>query len=200
MSVLLRWAALFAVMALSFGAIACGGDDDGDSGDSGDTQATGDDGSVEGAWEGEYETGTDVSIELFVPASDPALAKFEELRKAVNAPAVVYGRVTAKNTGSKPDTGRFVTLTDSEGEQFEEDATIMNFACALAYRWSQTPAISNEAIEAYTGLYNTDCAGATIAGRTIQPGETVTFFVGVEGESEPGFERVFAGAGNEFEK
>ncbi len=193
-----RFTALGAITLLALAAAACGGDDDDIEPDtSGDTTQPSGGGDE---WKGTFETGTEVSAKLFIPASDPGVAKFEELRKAAGAPAVVYARVVAKNTGKVEDTARFLTLTDKDGEALEEDAVILDFACLFASRWSQAPNLPAEAISAYTGLYNTECRGASHAGTAINAGETFTYFVALEAEAEPEFERVFVGAGRELKK
>lgn len=185
-------------------ATACGGDDDDDSsrgaGETSTGTATSESGGAGGAWMGEFDTGTAVEAELFVPADDPGVAAFEELRQAVGAPPVLYGRVTATNDGDAPDTGRFLTLTDAEGDQLAEDAIVLDFACSKAYRWSQTAGISADAIRLYESVYTDICDGASIAGAPIAPGETLVYYVVYEGENEPEFERVWAGFGQELKR
>ena len=78
------------------------------------TACSGDDGN--GAWKGKTESGTDLTVDLWVPATDPGVAPFEAFRKATGAPEVLYGKVTAKNNGNAPDNGRFITLTGKDGD------------------------------------------------------------------------------------
>src|SRR5690606_14765355 len=81
---------------LAFAMAACGGDDDnGGSGGSGGS---------DGAWKGKTEIGTELALELWIPATDEGVAKFEALRVAAGAPAVQYAKVTATNKTSHPDT------------------------------------------------------------------------------------------------
>ena len=196
-----RAGTLAVVGLLALGVFACGGGDDDDSSPSGDDGTRTSEGSTGGGeWKGKFETGTELSAKLFVPATDPAVAKYEELRKAAGAPPVVYARLVAKNTGKVADTARFLTLTDKEGEALEDGAVIMDFACLHASRWSQTPNLPPAAIAAYTSLYNIDCRGASLAGPSINAGETFTYFVAVETATEPAFERVFVGASAELKK
>jgi len=200
----LRVAPALLALALSAMTIACGGDDDDDSnrGAGETTTATAATGSAgaDGAWKGEFDTGTAVEAELFVPADDPGVAAFEELRQAVGAPTVLYGRITATNNGDAPDTGRFLTLTDAEGDQLADDAIILDFACSKAYRWSQTAGISADAIRLYESVYTDVCNGASIAGAPIAAGETLVYYVVYEGESQPEFDRVWAGLGQELKR
>ncbi len=199
-----RWILVGLLAALPLGAFACGGDDDEPGGS--DTPAgetpSGNGDAPDGAWTGEFDTGTRVTLEIFVePAGAPELAEFEELREAAGQPPVQYARVTAENVTDAPDTGRFATLTGEDGEQFAEGAIELTFACSSAYRWLDTGAQpSSEAVTLWEELFAGPCEGQELAGPTIAPGETVTYFLVYTEEGEPEFERVFMGLGQELER
>ena len=159
-------------------------------------------GAPAGAWQGEFETGTDVSLELWVdPATDPVLTLFEAFREATGGAPVLYGRATATNDGEGEDTSRFAILTAADGERFGPDAVEVGFLCSQIGRWIAVVAtLTTELNDQYTKLLNEDCGGNTLVGPVIPPGETVTYYLAYEGDSEPAFERIFMGAGNELER
>jgi hypothetical protein len=194
------------VVILSFGLIACGGDDDDGnpaaaSGSTGSTAAGSNSSSDGDTWKGKFETGTEVSLTLWVDAAnDPDLAPFEAFRQAVGAGTVQYAKAVAKNTTSAPDSARFATLTDDSGEMFNETAIEVNFLCAEIADWIQAaPTQSTELVNQYSALLSGACEGNTLAGPTIAAGDTVTYYVAYEGD-EPDFERVFMGAENELKR
>ena len=163
-------------------ATACSGSDDG------------------GAWKGKTESGTDLTVELWVPATDPGVAPFEAFRKATGAPEVLYGKVTAKNNGNAPDNGRFITLTGKDGDALGENAIEVNFVCGQISRW--VAVVLTQTSELYVQLATLQqgtCKGTTV-GPTIAPGETAVYYVALEADSEPDFERVFAGVPNELKR
>ncbi len=182
----------------------CGGDDNdgGSSNGGGDQSATNaPERSGDGAWRGEFDTGTKVTLEIFVdPADVPELAEFIELREeAGREEPIRYARVRAENVTDAPDRGRFATLTDEQGEQFGDGAITLEFLCSKAYRWlSDSP--SDEAIALYNDLFTGTCLGQELQGPEILAGETVTYFLTWEGEGEPEFDRVFMGLNQEFER
>jgi hypothetical protein len=200
-----RWLIPGAVLALSLTILACGGDDEetsnGDGTPAGETPSTNGD-APEGAWRGEFDTGTEVTLEIFVdPADVPELAEFEEFREAAGFDPVRYARVTAKNVTGAADTARFATLTGEDGEQFGDDAIQLTFACSSAYRWLPTDTQpTQDAVALYNELFAGTCESQELAGPQIAPGETVTYFLVYEGEGEPVFERVFMGLDQEFER
>ena len=202
----LRWLIPGLLVALSLTLVACGGDDDDDESNGGETPygqtPTGNGDAPEGAWKGEFDTGTEVTIEIFVdPAGVPELAELEEFREAAEVPPVRYARVIAKNDSEDLDTARFATLTGEDGDQFSDDAIVLNFACSSAYRWlPEDTEPSEEAVALWNELFTGTCAGQELQGPQIPGGETVTYFVVYEGEGEPEFERVFMGLGREFER
>jgi hypothetical protein len=182
---------------------ACGGDDDEASTNTVPTgPAAASTGSSSGAWQGEFETGTDVSLELWVdPASDPVLQRFEAFREATGANPVLYGRATATNDGDAQDTSRFAVLTDAEGDTLSETRIEVGFLCSHISRWiAAVSTLTTELNDQYTRLLNEDCDGNTLAGPVIEPDQTVTYYLAYEGESEPEFERIFMGLGNELER
>lgn len=201
-----HWLTIGLLAAFSLVAVACGGDDDDEEPGGTDTPAgetpSGNGDAPEGAWTGEFDTGTKVTLEIFVdPADVPELADFEELREAANHPPLQYARVTAENVTDSPDTGRFATLTGADGEQFGEGRIELGFACSSAYRWLEGGTQpSSEAVTLYNELFSGTCLGQELAGPTIAPGETVTYFLVYTGEGEPEFERVFMGLDQEFER
>jgi hypothetical protein len=196
------------VVILGLGLAACGGDDDNKptttgaaTGSTGTANTGSNAGGDPGDWEGEFETGTDVTLTLWVDPADPALADFEAFRQAAGANPVLYGRVTATNDGAVQDTSRFVTLTGKDGEMFDGSATEVEFLCSHVARWIAAVATLNtELNEQYTKLYTEDCGAIMSAGPVIAPGETVTYFVAYPGDTEPEFERVFMGLGNELKR
>lgn len=208
MTRLLRIVLLGMLAVLPVFAVACGGDDDDDdNGSSGDATATsegngGDGGDApEGAWTGEWDTGTEVTLEIFVdPAGIAELEEVEEYREAVGYKPVRYARVTATNTTDAVDNGRFATLTDSEGDQLAEDVSTLDFMCARLFRWMPSSGASNEAFAMYTELESGFCLDQYFTGPAIEPGETVTYYLVWEEDAEPEFERVFMGLGQEFEQ
>lgn len=193
---------------VTVGAASCGGnDDDDDDGAAGSETATTEGSSgngsdaPNGAWTGEWDTGTEVTLEIFVdPAGIAELEEVEEYREAVGYKPVRYARVTATNTTDAVDNGRFATLTDSEGDQLAEEALTLDFMCARLFRWMPQSGASNEAFALYQALESGLCEGQYLAGPPIQPGETRTYFLVWEEEAEPEFERVFMGLGHEFEQ
>lgn len=199
-----RWLLPVALVALSLTAVACGGDDDDEPGatatTSGETPSA--NGDPEGAWTGEFDTGTEVTLEIFVdPAEVPELAEFEEFREAAGFDPVRYARVTAENVTDAPDTARFATLTGEDGEQFGDAAIQLGFACSSAYRWLPTDTQpTQDAVTLYNELFGGTCAGQELAGPVIAPGQTVTYFLVYEGDDEPQFERVFMGLDQEFKR
>lgn len=200
-----RWLLISLFAALPLAVFACGGDDDDEPGGpetpSAETPSSNGD-TPDGAWTGEFDTGTEVTLEIFVdPADVPELAEFEEFREAAGFPPVRYARVTAENVTDAPDTGRFATLTGEDGEQFGENAIQLTFACSSAYRWLDTGSQpSEEAVTLYNELFAGTCLGQELAGPTIAPGETVTYFLVYTEDGEPQFERVFMGLDQEFER
>ena len=135
-------AAVVAFLAL---AIACNGDDE------------------DGAWKGKTESGTDLTLELWVPATDPGVAPFEAFRKATGAPEVLYGKVTAKNNGSAPDNGRFITLTGEDGDALGDDAIEVNFVCGQISRWVAVVLTqSTELHQQLATLTQNNCKGTTV--------------------------------------
>jgi hypothetical protein len=207
-----RLAPWLLVLALGVGQTACGGDDNGNGnggstggGDTGSGQGGGGGGdgggSGTGGWTGEYETGTDVRVTMWVDASDPDLAEFEAFREAAGASPVLYARITATNDGSAPDTSRFLVLTDGGGDVFGPSRIEVNFLCSHIARWIAAAATqTTELVNQYSALLADGCNGNTHAGPAIAPGETVTYYVAYEGDTEPGFERVFTGAGRELKR
>jgi hypothetical protein len=209
-----RLAPWLLLVVLGFGLAACGGDDDGGddtgstAGSTGGGQGSGSgdgggsgSGDGSGDWTGEYETGTDVTVTMWVDASDPDLADFEAFREASGANPVLYARITATNDGSAQDTSRFVVLTDDSGDLFGPSRIELDFLCARAARWIAAVATqSTELVNQYGALLADRCDGNTLAGPVIAPGETVTYYVAYEGDSEPDFERVFTGASQELKR
>lgn len=207
MEKLLRMGALSLLVALGLGiVVACGGGDDDGGGASGaevpGAQGNGSsDGGVGSVWKGEFETGTDVSLELWVDPSHPDLQDFEAFREAAGASPVLYGRVTAKNDGYVEDTARYVTLTGPDGDPFGASAEELQFLCSHIAMWiaaATTP--SSDLLNQYNTLLADRCNGNTIMGPVIPPGETITYYVAYKGETEPEFERVFMGLGNELKR
>lgn len=203
-----RFAPWVALVILGASVVACGGDDSNNGGSTGSATtgttgavSTGTGGDGNGDWRGEFETGTDATLTLWVDPTDPDLAEFEAFRKATGANPVLYGRVVATNDGSVPDTSRFVTLTGSNGEMFDGTAIPVEFLCSHTGRWIAAVATqSTELVNQYNALLANRCNGNTLAGPTIAPGETVTYYVAFDGEDEPEFERVFMGVGNELKR
>ena len=199
-----RLAPWLAVAILGLAIAACGGDDDEPStstGSTGSASTGAATGSGDGDWKGEFETGTDVTLTLWVHPSEPDLAEFEAFREATGANPVLYGRATATNDGSIQDSARFVTLTGADGETLDGSEIEVNFLCSHIARWiaavaTQTTELSGQ----YANLYNEDCGGTSLAGPSIGPGETVTYYVAIEAEPEPEFDRVFMGLGNELKR
>lgn len=200
------WIAALALPALLFAAVACGGDDDdadtGNGADNGNSEVNGDNGenggdSGSGAWEGELETGVKVSVEMWVPASDPDLADVEVYREDTGAAPVLYARVTATNDTEEPDRGRFLTLTDGEGDLFGESRIEVGFLCSQMHSWWGDAENNTELVDGYNAMVGDRCGGNYLGGPDLPPGETVTYYVALEGD-EPEFERMFAGAGNEL--
>lgn len=194
-------------MALPFllvAAVACGGDDD-DGGDaapngpgSGEDGGSGDGGDGgDGTWTGELETGVNISVELWVPASDPDLADVEAFREDTGAAPVLYARVTATNDTEEPDRGRFLTLTDGEGDLFGESRIEVGFLCSQMHSWWGDAENNTELVDGYNAMVGDRCGGNYLGGPDLPPGETVTYYVALEGD-EPEFERMFAGVGNEL--
>ena len=183
---------------------ACGGDDDAAGSTPGASTPTQEANSSagDGAWRGEFDTGTKVTIEIFVDAATiPELAQFEAFREEVGYPPVRYARVTAQNGTGAADTARFATLTDDAADQFGEDAITLGFVCASAYRWipfDSRP--SEQAIAMYNELFSGPCVGQELAGPVIPPGQTITYYLVYDGEDEPEFSRVFMGLDQEFER
>lgn len=208
MTRLLRILLLGMLAVLPVIAVACGGDDDDDdNGSGGDATTTsegngGDGGDApEGAWTGEWDTGTEVTLEIFIdPAGIEELAEVEEYREAVGYKPVRYARVTATNTTDAVDNGRFATLTDGDGEELREDALTLEFMCSRLFRWMPQSGASNEAFAMYSALESGFCAGQYLTGPEIQAGETVTYYLVWEEDAEPEFERVFMGLGQEFKQ
>lgn len=60
--------------------------------------------------------------------------------------------------------------------------------------------LSGDSYPLYNELFSGTCLGQELAGPTIPPGETVTYFLVYTEEGEPAFERVFMGLGQEFER
>ncbi len=196
--------ALALVPLLLVSAVACGGDDDDDSNGSGNNTPAGNGGgggSGGNTWSGEFETGTEVSLELWVDASDPALADFESFREATGTPPVLYARATATNTGTEPDTSRFATLTGSDGNIFADDTVEVVFLCARLDNWMDNAGERTTAlIQQWSDLIEGPCNGDILAGPRIDPGQTVTYFLVLEAETGPTFQRVFMGLGNELRR
>jgi len=162
------------------------------------TACSGNDGN--GAWKGKTESGTDLTVDLWVPATDPGVAPFEAFRKATGAPEVLYGKVTAKNNGNAPDNGRFITLTGKDGNALGDDAIEANFVCGQISRWLAVALTQSAELNIQlASLQQGACKGTTV-GPTIAPGETAVYYVALEAESEPEFERAFAGAPNELKR
>ena len=154
----------------------------------------------DGPWKGKTESGTDLTVELWVPATDPGVAPFEAFRKATGAPEVLYGKVTAKNTGNAPDNGRFITLTGKDGDALGDDAVEVNFVCGQISRWLAVVLTqSTELHQQLATLQQGACKGTTL-GPTIATGESAVYYVALEAGREPEFERVFAGAPNELKR
>ena len=199
----LQWIALSALPALMLVAVGCGGDDDDTSGadangssDNSNGDSNGDTGGS-GAWEGELETGVKVSVEMWVPATDPDLADVEQYREDTGAAPVLYARVTATNDTEAPDRGRFLTLTDGEGDLFGESRIEVGFLCSQMHGWWNDAPNRNDLVDGYNAMVGDRCGGNYLGGPDLLPGETVTYYVALEG-SEPEFERMFAGLGNEL--
>jgi hypothetical protein len=156
----------------------------------------------DGLWRGKFDTGTEVTLELFVdPANVPELEPFEAFRDAAGYGPVRYARVTARNVTNAPDTSRFATLTGEDGEMFNGEEITLGFICASAYRWlPQGEQPTAEAVAMYNDLFSGACVGQELAGPVIPPGETVTYYLVYGGEAQPEFDRVFMGFGQEFKR
>jgi hypothetical protein len=199
------WLAALVLPALLVTAVACGGDDDGDTANGAETPDNGNGNSSNGsgdpggsgAWEGELETGVKVSVGMWVPASDPDLADVEAYREDTGAAPVLYARVTATNDTEAVDRGRFLTLTDGEGDLFGESRIEVGFLCSQMHSWWGEAENNTDLVDGYNAMVGERCGGNYLGGPDLPPGETVTYYVALEGD-EPEFERMFAGLGNEL--
>jgi len=154
----------------------------------------------DGPWKGKTESGTDLTVELWVPATDAGVAPFEAFRKATGAPEVLYGKVTAKNSGSAPDNGRFITLTGKDGDALGDNATEVNFVCGQISRWLAVVLTQSVELNIQPATLQQGACKGTTLGPTIAAGESAVYYVALEADGEPEFERVFAGVPNELKR
>lgn len=154
---------------------------------------------ADGLWRGKLETGTQVTLELWIQPTDPELAAVEAFRSAAGGPEAIYGKVTARNTTQKADKGRFVVLTGGAG--YSDDPTEVIFVCGRIPLWLVRSATGGRDLQnQYFSLVGDHCNSNTTSGPDIAPGETVTYYVVLDAVSEPAFERVFMGATNELKR
>jgi hypothetical protein len=182
-----RVAAFLGLVWLGVVVVACGGG-------GGDGAAGGGSAGDGERWEGRFETGSRVTLILWVESNDPAVAEFEAFRQAVGAEPVRYGRVEIRNDSGAADTGRTVTLTDASGDSFGAAATEVNYLCTRIARWiAEVASTTTELVDQYNALLGEHCAGNPLSGPEVPPRDSVTYYVAYEGEAEPDFERVFMG-------
>lgn len=204
-------AALTALGLATVMVAGCGGDDGSVQGSSDTTSGTleGESGATAGdsgvgserdVWTGELEDGSQLTVRLRVGADDPAVAPFEAFRQAAGGPDVVWivGEVAvpadvAGGTGS----GRFVTLVVGDADPFIDDPTDSNdgvttaeFACSKIQDWLGA-APADDALAAYTDLYNGACAGNTLA--IPAAAGTTTTYVLAHPAPLPAFDTMLAG-------
>lgn len=210
-----------AALALSGLLLVAGcGDDDGAgvddarSSDVGSTEAGDVDGNVDdgsgdgGAGADEYVTelsdGSRLRVRLDVPADDPAVAPFEELRAltGVDEPTWIVARVAVPE--GVDGTGRFLTFVEPGADPLDDDpidpddgVSQATFACSVLDDWFAAAPEPDDALnEVHFGLLDGPCGQQTA--QVLAPaGETTTYVLVYEGEL-PDFERVEAELGNEL--